>query len=490
MRINGRTIICFFVVVIISLGALVGGFIGSGHVIWVSILAIYAVLVWYTVRSGDSTIIYIGFLITFFTFLLGKYGFQAVVGRLDPMLENSIFVKESIYVYLSLISLFIGYNVFRKKRRITDSIIGSGALETYINSTRMIGIYAKYFFLFCVIFSFIVNVDIASRTFGTIYGLNTISSRMPFVVQKIAQMSGMFYWIFLSTLPDSKKAKLPTILFILNTALTLLTGARGTTVRDVMAVGLYYYFRHKSKAKLNDNTVWVSKTMKIIIIVMVPVMIVFLGLFAHIRLGEGLQFSGFFKGLQMFFDQQGGSVDVIGRAIYCQDRNLLPSTNISYTFGPVINLFRNGIFGRLLGLQVVSSGEQTAALAMQGNNLGATVTYIMAQAYYNIGGGFGTCYIAELAVDFGYVGVIAFNLFLGWLLNNVNYFISRKWWLNAVGLLIIRDILYMPRDFALSFISSIFSATNLLALLLMMIISKSMRSSTLGVKLTHENCKH
>ena len=73
MRINGRTIICFFVVVIISLGALVGGFIGSGHVIWVSILAIYAVLVWYTVRSGDSTIIYIGFLITFFTFLLGKY---------------------------------------------------------------------------------------------------------------------------------------------------------------------------------------------------------------------------------------------------------------------------------------------------------------------------------------------------------------------------------------------------------------------------------
>ena len=43
---------------------------------------------------------------TFFTFLIGKYGFQVTNGKLDPILENAVFVKESIYVYITQTSHF------------------------------------------------------------------------------------------------------------------------------------------------------------------------------------------------------------------------------------------------------------------------------------------------------------------------------------------------------------------------------------------------
>lgn len=483
MKINRRMIICFFISMEISVVALAGYWDDNSYVIWTSILLIYAILAYYTIKNSDVMIVFGGFLVTFFTFLIGKYGFQVINGKLDPILENAFFVKESIYVYISLISLFIGYSIFKRRRKLTEGIESNDALERYVKSTRTVGIYARYGFLICIVFTIIVNLDIASRTVGRIYSLVSIASRMPFVIQKIAQMSGMFYWIFLSTLPDSKKVKIPTILFVFNAALTLLSGVRGTVIRDVMSVGLYYWFRQKNRNKLNDRTVWISRGMKFAAVIIIPLIVVFLGLFAYVRHGEGLYFNGLFNGLQLFFDQQGGSVDVIGRAIYCQNNNLLPKSNISYTFGPVINLVREGMVGKIFGFQVFTADGQTVALATQGNNLGATVTYIMSEGYYNIGGGYGTCYIAEVVTDFGLIGIIVFHLFLGWLLNSINYFMSTKWWMNAISLLIIRDIIYIPRDFAFSFISSILSATNLLPLLCLMFVSISIQRRKSGVKL-------
>ena len=164
--------------------------------------------------------------------------------------------------------------------------------------------------------------------------------------------------------------------------------------------------------------------------------------------------------------------------MYCKESGLLPDTNQSYTMGPIINCFRNGFLGQILGYSLLSTSSQDVALATYGNNLGATVTYLMAESYCFIGGGFGTCYVAELAVDFGYAGVIIYNFFLGWLFNNINYFRSEKWWKNAFGLLIIRNIIFMPSDFALGFIASLLSVTNLLPLLILLILEKYMKWRT------------
>lgn len=479
MRINVKTSACLIAVPISLIGVAIGITATNYFIIWISILLLYVSLVFYVLKNRDTTIVFAGFLITFFTFLMGKYGIQTLMGEIEPVFDNAIFAEESMYIYISLLSLFVGYGMFRKRRKLTAGTFDDDNLTNYIKATREIGVYSRYLFYICIAFSIVVNIDIASRTFGNIYSLAAINSRMPFVIQKIAQMSGMLYWIFLSTLPNSKKAKIPTILFSINAILTLFSGVRGTAIRYIMAVALYYFFRHKNRGQLQDDSVWITKGMRIVSVVAIPVLIVFLGLFANVRLGEGLQFNGLFKGILLFFDQQGGSADLIGRALYCKNRNMLPSTNSSYTLGPIINLIREGVIGKLLGMDSFASGGQTTLLATHGNNLGATITYLMEPLYYNAGGGFGTCYIAELAIDAGIVGVIAFNIFLGWLLNNINYFMSRKWWMNALGLLIIKDVLYMPRDFALSFISSIFSVTNLLPLILLAIIGNQINSKRL-----------
>lgn len=478
MVLNKRNIFYFSVSFLTAVSVVLGSLLVNSYIIWLSILTIFATLVLYVVKNDDTTVVLGGFLVSFFTFMLGKYTCQIIFGNFDPGYNNSIFLRESISVYISLISLFLGYSFFRKKRILTAAIIGNEAIQKYLASVKLISIYARLLFLVAVSCSILVNLDIASRSFGLFYRAHSISSRLPFIVQKIAQMQAMFYWIYLSTLPTKEKTKYPSILFIMNTLLSISTGVRGIAVTNIMSVAMYYYFRHKNSKQLNDNTVWITKKMKIVTIVIVPIGIIALVLFSYIRIAERIDAdkANAFALLQEFFVQQGGSVDIIGSVFSFKDRNLLPRSNISYTFGPIINFLKNSSFGAALGLGFETvSNVQNVSLATQGNNLGATITYLRARSYYLTGGGFGTCYIAELIADFGYAGVIIFNFLLGWLFNNMNYFMSKKWWINAWGMLVVRNILFMPRDFALGFIVSALSNTNILPILILMVINDFIR---------------
>ena len=444
------------------------------YICWLAILLLFVIIVYYTVKESDAPIVFQGFLISFFVFILGMYLSQIITGDLQSIFSDDIFLKESVYVYISLLTILIGYAFFKKKRVIFKKY-NERSLKNYRRSTKKIGSYSKSIFFICILFSIAVNIDVASMTIGNIYSFNrTVETRMPFIFQKIGQMSGMFFWIYLSTLPEKKQIKLPCYLFVFDALLTLFTGSRNVFVRNAMSIVMYIFFRNKIRNELKEGA-WLSGNMKFLITLSMPVMVTFLGALANIRLGEDAQYEGILAGVMYFLEQQGSSIDVIGRGIYCKENFLLPDSNVSYTFGPIINYFRNGLLGGWLGCTPLSTSSQDVALATYGNNLGATVTYLMAESYYFIGGGFGTCYIAELVVDFGYVGVIIYNLFLGWLFNNINYHTSETWWKNAIGLLIIRDVLFMPRDFALAFVASLLSITNLLPLLILLILEKYMR---------------
>lgn len=464
---NGLSIFASLITVTLFLLSIVCNDI---YLMWFTILIVFLIIVLHVRMNGGKDIILSGFLISFFTFIMGKYILQMFAGNIQHEFSDLIFLKETAYVYLSLISLLVGYIIFKPKREITED--AGQIFIRYRQLNMLISRYAAMLFIVSIIFSIAVNIDKASMGFGNLYSITrTIESRLPFWIQKIGQMSSMFFWVYLSTLPSKRQIKIPIILFLFNATLTLFTGTRNIFVIDFLTVFMYIYFRHNIRDKLKEE-IWISRKIMIVIASLIPFIVVFLGFMANIRLGEDIQYEGLFAGIKFFLEQQGGSADVIGYGVYCKESFLLPATNTSYTFGPIINYFKNGFLGGVLGYNALSTSSQDVALATYGNNLGATVTYLMANRYYFIGGGFGTCYIAELAVDFGYVGVIAYNLFLGWLFNNINYFMSGKWWRNAMGLLVIRNIIFMPRDFALGFVASCFSVTNLLPLLLVLLLEK------------------
>lgn len=478
----------FIALIITFVLAFVGRLFENYYIIWLSIIVFYLVFFLYSIKQRDKTIVLMGYLISFFVFLLGRYVIQFFCGRIEPFLEKEVFLEESIYAYLSLAFLFIGHTIFEKKRKITDSKENQLYLIDYNKSTKKIGAISRQCFYICVIFSLVYNMDMAIQSIGNIYTVSSAVSRMPFFLQKIGQMSNMFYWCFLSTLPSRNKTKIPTILFVISVSLTLLTGVRGIAVCNIMAVCLYYIFRQMCRGKLQDESIWISKRIKWLVVFLIPAVIVALGIFADVRQGNGIRFTGIINGIIYFFEQQGGSIDVIGRTIVSQNQGLLPSTNNTYTFGPIINVIREGIIGKALGVSINFGDGQTELLATHGNNLGATLTYIFDSDYFYNGGGFGTCYIAELLADFGIVGIIIYNLFLGWLINNINYYMSSKWWLNAISFLIIVNIFFLPRDFSLTFVNSILSTTNILPIVFLLLMSSFNKNLYKGDSSFHECC--
>lgn len=62
MKINGRMISCFFISMEISVVALVGYLDDNSYVIWTSILLLYAILAYYTIKNSDVMIVFGDFL--------------------------------------------------------------------------------------------------------------------------------------------------------------------------------------------------------------------------------------------------------------------------------------------------------------------------------------------------------------------------------------------------------------------------------------------
>ena len=110
------------------------------------------------------------------------------------------------------------------------------------------------------------------------------------------------------------------------------------------------------------------------------------------------------------FYSQGVTYEVICKCIKHID--VLPETNINYTFGAIIAYFKsNGISKLLFGTE--SYRAQTLEMALYGNSLSDTVSYLELGQEYFQGAGLGSSYIVEAFVDFGYVGVALFSFILG-----------------------------------------------------------------------------
>lgn len=111
-----------------------------------------------------------------------------------------------------------------------------------------------------------------------------------------------------------------------------------------------------------------------------------------------------------FFQGQGVSVNVIGYAKECE--GTYPETNISYTFGPIIQELKHNPVSNFFGLFPFYKSQELEAV-YHNNNFGATITYLVDPQRFLGGGGLGSSYIAEAWVDFGYVGIIVVNFVFG-----------------------------------------------------------------------------
>jgi len=211
-----------------------------------------------------------------------------------------------------------------------------------------------------------------------------------------------------------------------------------------------------------DEEKWVKKKHIIVLCIAAPISIVLLSLWNFWRSGMTAHYYGFWNEFINFFTTQGGSIKIIGYEK--QLHNLLPDTNISYTFGPIINWYKYGFIGNIIsmlaGQEFVKYAGNTIGSALYGNNLGATITYLVMPNNYLSGVGMGTQYIAELYSDFEYAGVIIFNLCLGWFITKCRFVYFKKWFWNAITIGVVHFLFGIGRDFATTFAAYYVSVVN------------------------------
>lgn len=425
------------------------------NLLFFNLIVYWFVLVYYAVKNKQNSIVLLFFLITFFTFLLGNFFFVRFFGYdATYLFSDKVLLHVYFSLHLSLFAIYCGFSLC--KPDIQE--ISIGLSEGKRN-------YLKYLLLKIFKITLVFKIlAVAIQAYNTIrFGYVGDGERIAgfYFLDKLVQINYLAFVSYLMLFPSKKELRTILKLYLPIYVFSLLGGSRGGMMYFLFFIMSYLLFRDYILKKNNCiNEVILTKKIKWLLWLSLPFVLIFLNLFAYIRLGTEVESKGLVHDAAFFFVQQGGSFSVIG---YAKEYEYsFPVTNQSYTFGPLIDFFKNGFLGKILGINHELNEYE---LPLYGNNMGATITWMVAPDYYYAGGGLGTQYIAELYKDFGYTGIFIFSFLLGILIAKVTFFRFKNWMLNVLFALCLVQIYSMPRDFYLTWLANIISVLNILFLL-------------------------
>lgn len=459
----------------------IGYYSGDNNVLLISLLCLFTFCVLYAIRDLKSRIVYLLFLATFFIFLLGSYFIKYLSGE-DwwGSFTYDIINQTVLCLILSLLFSYFGnlYQSYKSKNVVNEKAVKySGPLLTNLLITSKMAYFVTYLPALYVL----VNRIIYVRSNG--YADSYINySGVPLIISRLSSVNSIAFYLYLGCEPR-KKDSLPIVaLYILHAVLSLFTGVRGEAMTSLLVLFFYFLLRNWS-ARINNDEEWISRKTLLMILCISPVIVIFLSFWGYYRVGRSvgdITLSELFIG---FFESQGGSVNILSYCIKLKDS--FPDTNISYTFGPLINFFKYNIISKNI-FNFPFYSQHTIGSAKYGNDLSQIITYIVMPWNYSKGIGMGSCYIGELLVDFGYIGICAFNFILGMVLGKYSRAGCDKPWKTAILLIVLKSILFMPRGAALSWFTDGFNITNVGTLFLLYFVASLFMDKKERVKLLNE----
>ena len=421
----------------------------------------------FLLKDLEYNVFMLAFLVSFFTFLLGSeaiwlMGWGKNKYLFSPEVDNHAYVSITISVMFLFLS-YIATNSYLRKKRIVA--VNESVLSGRVLSIRKVSL---FFFYGLLVFKIIINLSelIFVRTFGYSNLYSDYNFQGPSLFIKFSDMCTLSFFVFLGTLPSKKKCKIPVLLYLCVTAITIFTGRRNDLITTVLLVFVYYCIRNKMNS---GNEVWISRKKIYIFVILTPLLLSLLSTLSALRSGtqDNLTIS-YFKGIGDFFFQQGFSINII------KWEKLLEKSipNKIYSLGQTYEFFttRNFISRALFDFKRFSG--QTVERALEGHRLSYLLSYLVFPWSYAHGYGVGSCYIAEAYHDFGYLGIAIINCIYGFLFANFNYTNYRGPIYMGISFLMMQSLLMAPRAYADGFIGAVLDFSNIEILLLIWLISK------------------
>lgn len=416
----------------------------------VRILVIFPCLVFvfgllYCFDSFNDNIFLFGFLICFFTFLLGGQVINSISKVYGYNFSDDIERHTNVVLSISLLGLMVGYilsdRAGKSRRRVSNCVFNYDCSK-YLNVRYL----SKNIYYLTYAFWIITLLDVIKYVIQ--YGYTSYylyySSRIPAIIRLVGYMAPMALFIFLATMPQKKEARMPILLYVVYVLLTLGTGRRVNFMTGLLIIFAYMLIRNVVNP---GEKPWITKKAVFALVLSLPVLITIMYLFEYIRSDSYVGSASDYSPLLGFFIRQGTSINVIKYTELFSDR-LNPEAHYS-----LYNLIKwlqgsGSILNHLFSLNFdFPMGKQTALTATQGTYLADFVSYNANKSTYLTGMGYGSCYIEELYVDFGYFGVFCGNFIYGILLCSLmkNSLRNHSIWKAALGLYIVDLLFKAPR---------------------------------------------
>ena len=388
-----------------SLLLIAGFLLNSLNIIKASLICYFFVIFAKSVANYKKYLPFILFLISFFTFTMGQY----FTGNVNAdLLFYSAFNIKYIFttMLIQFIALFFSFESYKllieNKAKKIDRTINYN--EKALNLLKKVLFVALIISSLCAI---AINVEMAVSTYK--YGYlslynGTYQSVFPNIIHKLANYYLIFIMFVLAMYKNKKVIAGAFILFFLISVCNLLAGMRYDFMYFAIFTIFYilkYYIDNKKR--INQKI----KMAFIILILLLPFLVIFLNIYSNIRNDIKINKIQFVHEIESFTAAQGRSVNIINYA--CQYKNYFDSSETQYVFG----IFNNSLIRKYNSIFKANVQEKDFNKV----NLSTEISEIvLGKDVVSQGNGLGSQYLAELFIEGGYFGIIAYSMLLGILL--------------------------------------------------------------------------
>lgn len=393
--------------------------------------------------------------LTFFTFLMGRefleqYSLYSVEKTFLPSANHHL----SLCVLIALLSFWIAYNYFSRRRQTADD----KKFTNQVVYNRTVRKYAKLFFFLSLPFALISTITVSWLVFQIGYearyvdvtGL-TASNSIVYICDKIGIMMSPSFCIFSATLPSKQEFYNVGKWFMLYSFLTIFEGARGTFLINILVFGaiLAYIQCMRREEKWFEKRKYVRWAMVGVPLIMIASVAIKVG-----RSGDDWRKIDTTEALTDFLYQQGVTGLSVKRAYEIQ--SFIPKPVSGYY---TLEFLHSGLPARLLGNKVYSGHNEEHAL--KGNSMIHALAYTVMGTSYFAGNGTGSSYIIETYYDFGYIGVALGSICYAFLFSLLLSSSTHNLFTKSLSLMIIGSILWSPRAAFTDFLQHLLAPTIL-----------------------------
>ena len=433
--------------------------------IWMLLLFMASILFYMASNLEKHILIFLLF-ITFVVFDMGVYfshlfdftrWWKNIQGSMAGYSFEDTTVTLSITILtVSILMILIGYHisgkfVFMRGTNSEEAFEESDArLETVKGHAKVI------FYMTTIgnLLSYLYKAYIAF-TFSYVY-LYTDFSEI-WVLKMCSLVWYVAFYCYIATFPRKDEIKKVVIIYIICSVASLLTGARGTAISNLLFLVFYYLVRQRCSEER-----WAPRNMVLKMIVALPVLMIVLGIIGTLRQGSTIDNSILSYGSRLFASQ-GESGMLLPETIENFDE--FKFENINFTFGKFLNVIQhNTTLSSIFGLHSLNGiASQTADYAIYGNQFGPAISYYKIRYTYLNGYSLGTYYLAEIWADYRWMGVILLNIVLGFFIGKLSKIAYSSFAIRCVAFGAITQLLLIGR-FSITNIFLFFMSTAVLVM--------------------------